>query len=335
MKKNSVINACLLAALVFCAWSLFFRDSSKLAYSDQDPGFNRAYWEQEFATRDAKDVYDEFKKRNAAGPLERQHVAAHPVGELIYAAEGINGIAVCDSSFGFGCYHGFFARAIGEGGADRIAELDAACVAAYGPLGTGCQHGIGHGILEYVGYDRVNDALALCGKTTESVPLLGCASGVFMEYHTPLASSGDGLVPSQRPVSEATTYEPCTTVPQKYQASCYYEIGEWVASAASGDEQVIKETCGGLSGAAREQCFLGVGGVLGFHAAYVVADARAMCAAVASGEDDVACNAGVSWRMYAAPDHRNKAEAACAYEDAATQARCLTLADLTHERDGI
>lgn len=329
--KSSTRLIILALALVFLGWLVFGANGSKISYSDSDPALNYDYWKQEFATRDAKDVYEEFTHRNAKAPLERQHLAAHPVGELIYETVGIDGIAVCDSSFGFGCYHGFFSRAIGEGGADRITELDAACVAAYGPLGTGCQHGIGHGILEYVGYEHVNDALTLCGKTTESVPLLGCASGVFMEYNTPLAGASDGLVPTQRPLSEASTYEPCTRVPEKYRASCYYEIGEWVASAAPGPE-TIEAICTGLSGSDRDNCYLGVGGILGFHAAYDVDAARAMCDAVATGEDTVACNAGVSWRMYAAPEHRQQAERACAYPDATTTERCLTLADLTEER---
>jgi len=326
-----VTRVVLVLALLGAAWFLWSHLGSKTAYSDSDPALNQAYWSEQFATRDAKAVYDEFKRRNEAAPLERQHLAAHPVGELIYETLGIDGIAICDNSFGFGCFHGFFGRAVGEAGADRVAELDAACVAAYGPLGTGCQHGIGHGVLEYVGYDRVNDALALCGKTTESVPLLGCASGVFMEYHTPLAGSSDGLVPTQRSVSEAMTYEPCTTVPDKYRPSCYYQIGEWVASAAP-EPEIIEAVCTGLSGSDRENCYLGVGGIIGFHAGYDVDEAKKMCAAIAHAGDEVACSAGISWRMYAAPEHRSKAVLACAYDDAATKDRCLTLADLTNER---
>jgi hypothetical protein len=254
------------------------------------------------------------------------------MGELIYGAEGIGGIAVCDASFGFGCYHGFFGRAISEGGEVRIAELDAACVDAFGPLGTGCQHGIGHGVLEYVGYDRVNDALALCGKTTQIAPLLGCASGVFMEYNSPLMNIGDNLVPSARPVTQETIYEPCEDVPSEHQPVCYYQLGEWIAPQYASDPSRVDGICGKLAGAMREYCFLGAGAGAAPYLHYSLEESRTWCAHFGGG-DERSCRAGISWALYADLNHRPEAARACAHEDASWENACRAFGDLTQGKE--
>ncbi len=327
MTARTLIIALLALALV--AVAVFASHSaSRASYSDEDPAYNSTYWKERIAKDGAKSAYGEFKERNQKAPYARQHLSAHVMGELIYEAEGVAAIAACDADFGFGCYHGFFGRAVSEGGDTRVKELDAACVAAYGSLGTGCQHGIGHGILEYVGYDRVNDALALCSQTTEPSPLLGCASGVFMEYNAPLVGAGAGLAPSSRSLEEATIYEPCDTAPVAYQESCYYQLGQWLAPKLPNDLAKVGSVCAGLSGANSARCFMGAGEGVTYTERNDRSAARDACATFAKGEDERSCSAGVSWALFA-NGSRAEAAAACAYPDEAATKRCLALSDLT------
>ena len=312
--------------------SSFFSHRSSIAYSDTDPAYNRAYWKQEIANLGPAKAYTLFKQENAKAPALRQHFSSHVIGELLYEKLGIDGIAVCDSTFGFGCYHGFFGQAIASGGSERIAELDSACVKAYSSLGTGCQHGLGHGILEYAGYTRLNDALALCKKTTQLVPLLGCTSGVFMEYNTPLVSKENGAVPTTRQLDPKDPHAPCPSVPAENRASCYFELGQWYRITLGADRQKLNSLCGTLDGSDRTHCFLGLGAITVAFDGYVLPKAKAECDAFAPA-DMLSCRAGVSWSFFANPPYRAQAPEACAYPDPAKEKECLSLADLTQGLD--
>jgi hypothetical protein len=127
-------------------------------------------------------------------------------------------------------------------------------------------------------------------------------------------------------VSEAATYAPCVDAPLKYRESCYYQLGQWVASSLRLDLAKAGEVCDGLSGAYRARCFMGAGESVTFG----VRDdeALASCASFARGEDELSCRAGVSWAFFASGD-RQAAAAACAYGEEAKTKRCLALSDLT------
>jgi hypothetical protein len=330
--RSNIVRILLpLVGLALLGAMVVFRHGPALRYDANDPAYNRAYWTQEVTSSGAAAAYEEFKERTSVLPENRQHFAAHVIGSAIGEAVGPDGIKVCDASFGFGCYHGLFSDVIARGGATLIEQLDAACVEAYGQLGTGCQHGIGHGILEYVGYDHVNDALALCKKTTQVVPLLGCTSGVFMEYFSPLTGPADALVPSMRTLDPAHPYAPCTDVPKENQASCYYELGGYLRTSG-GSVAMAGKTCSGLSGSARENCVMGAG-TLAMHVnGNDVTRAHAECAAL-SATDQLFCRAGVRWAVFQIPERRSEAAIGCAYADPVLEKKCETLGDLTHGLD--
>ncbi len=329
MMRKWLFILCAVLALAICALGVMtFLSSSMVAYRDTDPTYNRAYWVQELGHLSARNVYAEFKKRNETAPLGRQHFGAHVIGSLIAQKEGVKGITICDSSFGFGCFHGLFGYLIAEGGVPLIKSLDAQCVEAFGVLGTGCQHGIGHGILEYTGYTKLNDALALCSHTTETVPLLGCSSGVFMEYNAPLTGNADALVPSTRQFDAAHPYAPCTDVAEKYQASCYFELGGWLHEVFAKEYTKIGAVCAGLKEVHRTDCFLGVGAGIPAQDGYDVDSARSTCG-LFSSLDETSCRAGVRWAFYQEPQHRAEAPKACAGSDTVRESACERLGDLT------
>lgn len=329
-RARIVASALALVALLALG-AYLYSAHGRVSYNPDDPAYNRAYWTQEVKAKGASAAYAEFKQRTAQLSLGRQHFAAHVIGAVIGEALGANGVKVCDSSFGFGCYHGLFSQVISTGGASLVRNLDAACVSAYGPLGTGCQHGIGHGILEYVGYSHVGDALALCKETTQLVPLLGCTSGVFMEYFYPLTGPATALAPSTRALDPAHPYAPCTDVPVENRSSCYYELGSWLRTS-QGNAEAAGKWCAGLSGADRTDCYLGVG-TLAFQVnGNDMNAARMECAALAPA-DELSCRAGVRWGAFANPSTKAHAAEACGYTDSAKETACEKLGDLTQGHD--
>lgn len=297
-------------------------------YSDTDPVIAAAYWAERIKMNGVEAAYAEFKTKNAQSAERGRHLSAHIIGEKIFESEGVRGIRYCDASFSFGCYHGFFGQAFARGGVEAIEELDAVCVRAFGPLGTGCQHGMGHGVLEYVGYQNIGEALQLCEKTTQSATLLGCVSGVFMEYNMPLVGISDALAPQTRKFSEDTFDEPCRLVSDTYKKSCYFELGGWLESALYGEDAQIGEACSSLSAEWRSLCFQGFGALVPQREEYDSDKSRAVCDAF-STEDALSCRSGVAWAMYSVPEYRSHTEFACAYSDHAMRERCMKQADLT------
>ena len=330
MTRNYLAIGILLLVVVilagFSALKSFGGDVSE--YSDTDPVIAAAYWAERIKVNGAQAAYAEFKTRNVQSAERGRHLAAHIIGEKIFESEGVLGIRYCDASFSFGCYHGFFGQAFARGGAEAIEELDAVCVRAFGPLGTGCQHGMGHGVLEYVGYQNIGKALLLCEKTTQSAPLLGCASGVFMEYNTPLVGISDTVSPETRKFSKETFDEPCRSVADSYKKSCYFELGGWLESALYGQDTRIGEVCSSLPTEWRSLCFQGFGALVPQRVRYDSDKSHAVCD-VFSVEDALSCRSGVAWAMYSVPEHRGKTEVACAYSNDVMRERCMKQADLT------
>ncbi|MBY0539746.1 hypothetical protein K2P56_04975 [Patescibacteria group bacterium] len=302
--------------------------SSGPLYDDAEPSAVLEYWTEQVRTRGAPEAYEDFKIKNARTEESLQHVYAHIIGEKIFEKEGVSGISVCDASFGFGCYHGFFGRALSEGGVETITELNSVCLEKFGPLGAGCQHGIGHGILEYVGYQDVTSALALCEKTTHVVPLLGCVSGVFMEFNTPLVSTGDGLTPSSRLYDLERPYMPCDEVDIRYKKSCYFELGGWTHAVFPSEYTSAADFCQNAPPPYAVECSRGFGAILLPSVRYDMQRSLDACDAF-SDQNRIACRGGVAWAFYADPGQRNRTLAACEMKLPSDSAECLKFADLT------
>src|SRR3989344_4330329 len=164
-------------------------------------------------------TYRQFKSEYKDIHFGSQHTAAHIIGELIYEKAGIKGIIFCDATFAFGCYHSFFGNALANSGPDVIPEIDKSCIDKFGPFGTGCQHGIGHGLMEYFGHENLLAALDACSVTFQKNPLFGCTSGVFMEYNVPIIITLDDASTRPRMLDKSIPYDPCPGLPSKYQES--------------------------------------------------------------------------------------------------------------------
>ncbi len=185
-------------------------------------------WKQDIKDVGVEKAYEIFKKEVGERPLGIQHSLAHIFGELIYDSEGIGGIVYCDTSFSYGCYHSFSGKAIISEGLSAVRELDRLCKIYWKSDATRCLHGIGHGILGYVGYGNLAKALTICETMIDSREFNGCAGGVFMEYnfHTMESISGNDI----RKSAGESLMEPCASVKTIFKPDCYFNQMQWWVS---------------------------------------------------------------------------------------------------------
>jgi hypothetical protein len=227
------------------------------------------------------DAYASFKARYASASFDTAHNAAHLFGESLYDVEGVGGVAACDAGFNFGCYHGFFAVAVAKEGLDVVSALDAACGTSEVAHSSACQHGIGHGILEYLGHDKLVPALEACGLTDQPDPLAGCTSGVFMEYNVPLVVNADGsfTITTRQYAPDEGPYTPCGDIPERFRGSCLQELPQWWQQVFHDDFAKMGALCAALdSTVATQICIAGVGKIVPSSADYSVEGTERFCA---------------------------------------------------------
>lgn len=202
----------------------------------------------------AEQAYAEF--RNAYGGTAEKHMVGHVLGAFLWESMKLKGLAVCDSSFAFGCYHEYIARALLEYGPEETEKLGRLC---FEGAKAGCPHGIGHGLFEYFGAMRITDALHTCDrlkgiwKTVEH-----CERGVFMAYNIPSPMQESfGKIPS---TTIHTPYEPCDTniIPDAFKTSCYFSLPQRFLHEGNPPEDVSRY-CATVPPSYRKACFLGIG----------------------------------------------------------------------------
>lgn len=286
----------------------------------------RRQWQERMSAVGPERAYDEFKARYAGQDFQLQHTRSHLFGGLLYPAAGINGIAVCDPLFGdFGCEHGFSAAAITAGGLDAVAALNTACTYTLkGPkLIVSCQHGIGHGILEYLGRDRLPEALEACPAPPPENPFAGCAVGVFMEYNVPTAHATAPADAGLRVFDPDRPYVPCPSLPDAFRLACYHQLPQWWEKVMAKDYRRIGQLCADIPAtAARDACFRGAGNVAGPSSRYDVAATVRKCRSMPSAHGRALCLQTASWGFDSVPAYRRLAPKLCAELDDALRPGC-------------
>lgn len=244
-------------------------------------------------------AYEEFKKDYARQDILIQHSAAHILGQLLYHTTGSRGLEICDISFISGCYHGFMGYYITEEGLDSLSLLEQQCFKKSWLNLWGCQHGIGHGIMDYLGHNKLKEALNYCKTMVHRNPLDWCSIGVFMEYNLRNLKNlmFDGRL--VRPLIKDDFFEPCYSVPAEFRKSCLFEIADWWASILRTNFKKSASFCESLkAGEEREMCVLGHGRaaaiVYGFNAARL----KESCDQFPHAEDSVFCRTGSAMRIF-------------------------------------
>lgn len=114
------------------------------------------------------------------------HLIAHEIGDVLYEAEGIGGMRICNSDFGSACSHQVLINFLVDHGEKEMKQVFDTCKNLTGLKVDRmmCFHGVGHGMLGYTEYD-LQKAVDHCSKlrTKENDPswYSECIGGVAME----------------------------------------------------------------------------------------------------------------------------------------------------------
>lgn len=194
----------------------------------RERGVGVSYWKekiQDVGPGGAYEVLVSFLSADGFTPQE-QHLVAHMFGAAAYQIAGVNSLLFCDDQFSYGCQHEVVAHAISDYSIAFADELNEVCASKGGIAGEVCQHGLGHGILEYFGDDGrgLNAALDLCTSLGNLGSLNGCYGGVFMEYN--LGNLVDSQPVYRIPHRDGLSY-PCAVVSENTQPACFARLPQW------------------------------------------------------------------------------------------------------------
>lgn len=262
--------------------------------------FNRFYylnirgqWEGRIREVGTEQAHREVKERMAGASTEIAHGVMHVFGELVYEADGLAGLRICDASFNYGCYHGFMNWAINYEGPGAVAEISRRCVDLYGDHELFCRHGIGHGLFDHFGRDKIAFAFDECRKIG-STSLMGCYNGVMMELVSGEGFSEDFLV-MDRP------YDLCTGLDPDYRQACYFHMTYWWNWRTKNDARKVVALCDGIvDPGERDACRMGAGKTFAELTGYDARKAAKYCDKMPDPDRRMRCHAGARWVFVAA-----------------------------------
>jgi hypothetical protein len=278
--------------------------------------------------QDAGASYTAFKERYEHEDFEITHGAAHLFGEILFEAAGVENVLVCDTDMNFGCYHGFVRAAVSSLGLEVIASLDAVCSSIGASGAPVCQHGIGHGILEYVGHTNLADALDACASLDQPDPLAGCSGGVFMEYNVPfsIGERGEFQIAARPLIDLRYPYAPCDTLENAaFSQSCYHELPQWWKQVYPEDYAEFGRFCQAVPERLdREACMGGIAKIIPQAANYEVEASATLCALLPGERAYGDCVVQAAWAIRANERDHERAKALCALAPRDMQEACPT-----------
>ena len=113
------------------------------------------------------------------------HMFDHIIGTYLFKRYGMDGLRYCGNHFAQGCGHQIIDILLANNGIEHIPVIETYCRSLPEKKIQGCHHGIGHGLIEYMGRKKLADVLAICKKIDGRTAPFGCTYGVFMEYFFP------------------------------------------------------------------------------------------------------------------------------------------------------
>ncbi|MEL6804242.1 MAG: hypothetical protein AAFO91_10715, partial [Bacteroidota bacterium] len=277
------------------------------------------FWSERIAEMGGYQAYELFSKFYSESEIGIQHENAHFFGEALYAIEGIKGVVVCDARFAFGCYHSFFGFALLDQGLGILTDLDQACIEVYGRKGLGCQHGIGHGVLAELGYDKLDESLEACRTLDWDGPIGGCTSGVFME-HNFATMQDQGRV---REAGEQGLHFPCNVVGNTFLEACYFDQPQWWWAGQQFSYERVGQLCQEApTDTERTACYRGVGNLVAGFKGFELDAIIDGCAQMPDVEAELYCIEGASWLMAAQPEYEHIWNELCSYFEGDAHTRC-------------
>jgi hypothetical protein len=277
-------------------------------------------------------AYKEIKK-DANGSYEVGHLSLHIFGEELYEEEGVSGIAICDDSFGYGCYHGFLLRGFSDSGLDFIDEAESICVNDKNIKSvTACEHGMGHGILDYLGHDKLLQALKTCSRLSWKEKLYGCQDGIFMEYNFPSLIQGGEIRTGPREINVNEPYAPCNEISDDFSQACFFSLPQLWYTTISEDFSALGLLCDKVKDAdERRACYYGIGNIVPFSNNMDVDVSIDICNGMKSPEGNLGCRIFAARSYYSMPDLRQNYKKMCQSEaEEGVAAECLRVLEINH-----
>lgn len=280
---------------------------------------------QDLRTKDPYILYDEIKKDLKYFTYVNKHNIGHIFGKAVYKSQGNKGILVCDKELSYGCFHGFFTESITTEGISVIPSLDSYCKSKINSSYSGCQHGIGHGLVEYFGRGQILKALAQC-KLIQKNLLVGCSSGVFMEYFFPSPINPDS---DTLKIDPKEPFKPCEMITEYFKNSCIFELPRlWRMHEPN--FQVLEKRCIALPNPNHSKsCFRGLGYATGNSSKPDWTYSLSICSSLGKKKSITYCLSGASWFYATLEKSENTAIAnknLC--KNTSEESLCRELADL-------
>ena len=268
----------------------------------------RQYWGKQIDQIGPEKAYAEIKNKYD-GDITNSHGMMHLFGELLYDKLGTEGITVCDSYAGFGCFHGFFNKSVLSGGINATVSMAEECSKKYS-YGSGCHHGIGHIVLNLKNYD-INAALDFCKKLSGFSPEdNGCVGGVLMEYNQRTLREEDQSIKS-RPWNESKPYSPCFEIEKMFRSACAHEQPDWWKTAYNFDFPKMGKLCFGFGSSLRYSCLKGIGRTASEKSEYDLEKTIAICNSLPNLESTDMCKLGAAWTYKYVPEFSSLASKVC------------------------
>lgn len=166
--------------------------------------------------------------RAALPPGVDFHLLAHVIGDSLYKQQGIAGMSVCTQDFRNACSHSIVINALLTQGESVLPKLAEVCTGAPGGAGayTMCFHGLGHGVLAYVGYE-LPKAIELCKRigtpAYHDEEYYQCVGGTIMEIISGVHDKVAWEAAAKKYFHEDDPLYPCTApfMPREVQPFCY------------------------------------------------------------------------------------------------------------------
>lgn len=217
-----------------------------------------AYWTDQIRRLGPQAAINNFKKTYSEKD-KNSHGYMHLFATLLYKRLGFEGIKYCDNTYASGCFHGFFIASLNDQGEDSILKLGKECDKLFPGSSSGCQHGIGHGLLEYFGAQNIDKALGWCKKLSWNGKIMGCSSGVFMEYGHPVAVNDGTIIGESPDFDPKDIFRPCSRI-TIYKESCYHELPDYLIRVFKYDYAQVGQICSKVQDSNyKKYCFLGIG----------------------------------------------------------------------------
>lgn len=311
---------CVCGALAFVLLTPIHTNEAVSVSVDDTVSIQSKFWVEHIRERGPVAAYEDFAAWVATSPSPEQHSLAHVMGGALFEAADLDGLKACTSDYSYGCYHEFLGQAIHARGLSVIEVLSEICTDALKTQSLGCQHGIGHGLTGYLGYDlpALTEALSVCEELGVGVIVTGCGGGVFMEYNLQSLLADDGTV---RPYDEALGwFYPCEELPDNWRAPCFFWQTQWWQQSSERNDYdsyelhvlAMGERCEVLTDEhAMQECFRGIGYNAPGEVSYVRMVVMRICDILGGTVAVTECRSGAAGTMLANPASKDIGYTVC------------------------